>query len=106
MMRRRRVQQPRCVSNLMDILVRLSDSVFTLYMLLILLRWLGPWIGLELPSSRLRWACKLTDPLIDWMRRILPSMGSMDFGPIAAFMTVWVLRSLSKGILLSIGVQG
>lgn len=90
----------------MDIYLRISYSLFTLYMLLILLRWIGPWLGFDMPSSRLKWACKLTDPLIDWMRRLLPPMGPVDFGPIAALAAVWLLRTLTSRVLLNMGLQG
>ena len=82
-----------------DMIVRAVYSGLTLYMLLILLRWVAPWLQLDLHSRRLRWMFQLTDPLIDALRRVLPPMGPMDFGPIAALFVVWIVRTLSVGFL-------
>lgn len=81
-------------------IVRALYSLLTIYMLLILLRWLGPWVQVHLDEGRLRPLCRLTDPLIDAMRRILPPMGPMDFGPVAALLAVYLLRTLSVAILI------
>ncbi len=67
-------------------------SALTLYMLVILLRWTAPWLELDLRARHLRWIPQITDPLINLMRRILPPAGPMDWGPIAAVMTVWIIR--------------
>ena len=72
-------------------------SALTLYMLLILLRWTAVYLELDLDMPRLKWIRKLTDPLIDLMRRILPSMGPMDYGPLAALMAVWIVRLILVG---------
>ena len=73
--------------------------VLTLYMLLLVLRWFGPWIMFDFEKARLRWATRLTDPLIAKIRQVLPPMGPVDFGPLAAIVAVWIIRDLSVGIL-------
>jgi len=66
----------------------------TLYMMAILLRWFGPWLELSDRSLWMRWTGRLTDPLIGFMRRLLPPMGPVDWGPLAALIVVWVARML------------
>ncbi len=83
----------------MNIAFRVANSLFTLYMLAILLRWLGPWLSLEVESGRLRWIARLTDPLISRIRRLLPAMGPVDFSPFAALMAIWFVREVAKGVL-------
>lgn len=77
-----------------DLIQRVLYAGLTLYMMLIILRWLGGWLGLEVEFGRLRWIGRLTDPLINRLRAILPSMGPLDFGPIAALLLVWLVRVL------------
>lgn len=85
--------------------VRAFVSLTTLYMLLILLRWVGAWIELDLHNPRLRWIPVLTDPLIGWVRRILPAMGPFDFAPLAALLGVWLLRELiGRSLLVHWGI--
>ena len=67
-------------------------SALTLYMLALLIRWTAPWIELDLRKRYLQWLPRITDPLINLMRRLLPPMGPMDWGPVAALITVWILR--------------
>lgn len=77
--------------------IEVLASGLTLYMMAILLRWLAPWIELDVHAPRLRWLPRLTDPLINLMRRILPPMGPMDWGPIAAVISIWMVRLLLAG---------
>lgn len=89
----------------MDIALRASYSLLTIYMILILLRWVGPWIGMDAEIGWLRATRRLTDPLIDGMRRILPPLGPVDLGPIAALFVVWVARSLASTGLMGLIAQ-
>ena len=89
----------------MDLYLRIAHSLLTLYMMLILLRWFGPWMGLEVTAGRLVWVGRLTDPLITRLRKVLPHMGPMDFGPLAALVLVWFVRILSGRILEDMALQ-
>lgn len=82
----------------MDI-ARLTYDLITLYMLLILLRWLGPWIQLDLDVGRLRYIGKMVDPLVGAVRKRLPSLGPMDFSAIVTLLGVWLIRTLTVGVL-------
>jgi len=82
------------------ILARAIQSALTLYMIMILLRWLGPWLEIDVRAGWLRWIGPLTDPLLQAIRRILPSMGPFDFAPLAALFVVWVARILLVGAFL------
>ncbi len=79
------------------LLIRLVYSLMTLYMLVILLRWLGPWLNLDL--ERHKWIPRVTDPLIRRIRTILPNLGPVDFSPIAALLLVWFLRTVAVQML-------
>jgi YggT family protein len=83
----------------MDYVVRATYDIFTLYMLLIMLRWLGPWLQLELDVGRLRYIGQIVDPLVHAVRKRLPSLGPMDFAPVVTVLGVWLIRSLTVGIM-------
>ena len=89
----------------MDLYVRITHSVLTLYMMLILLRWFGPWMSLEMTAGRLAWVGRLTDPLITRLRKVIPHMGPVDFAPLAARVLIWFVRILSVRILEDIALQ-
>jgi YggT family protein len=90
--------------SLIDVLGRTVNSVLTIYMALILLRWLAPWLKMDVEGRRFRWAWRLTDPLIGAMRRVLPPMGPVDFGPIAALFVVWIVRIVATGMFARVTV--
>ena len=83
----------------MDSAARAIYSGLTLYMILILLRWLGGWINFETDFGRWRWVGAVTDPLVGRIRRVLPNLGPMDFGPIVTLFAVWILRGVSLSLL-------
>lgn len=80
---------------------RLVGSALTLYMLVILTRWVGPWLEIDFHQGLWRWIPRLADPLIARMRQILAQlvgpMGPVDWSPIAALMLVWFVRMIYPG---------
>lgn len=85
--------------SLPHIVGRTVSTAFTLYMMLIIARWVAPALQLDTQSPWFRWVCRLTDPLINALRRVLPPVGSFDLAPIAALFVVWVAREIVMGIL-------
>lgn len=85
--------------NLGSILERTAYDLLTLYMLLILVYWFAPWLKINLYTRYTSWIPRITEPLVVRIRRILPDMGPVDFGPIGAIFLVWLARSVAVQIL-------
>lgn len=79
-------------SDLNEIAFRAAGSALTLYMMAILLRWLAPYLEVDLQAARWSWLPRITDPLIKLFRRMLPDMGPFDWSPIAAVAAVFFVR--------------
>lgn len=88
--------------DIVNLLIRTVNSVFTLYMMLILLEWLGPYIEFDLYAGRLRWMARLTEPVVRRVRGLLPAMGPFDFAPLATVFAVWLARTIVVGMLLGV----
>ena len=73
-------------------------SGLTLYMMVILLRWCGPWLQIPIDGPRLRWTGRIVEPLLSLIRRHLPAMGPMDWSPVFALLGVWIIRMLFAGM--------
>lgn len=103
---------------LITILARAVNSLLTLYMMMILLRWLAPWLQVDVYRRSLRWMWRLTDPLINAMRRVWPRLAAslamgpprpyeapstirFDLGPVMALFVVWIARFICVGLLVS-----
>ena len=84
----------------MEYVVRAVFSGLTLYMLLILLRWLGGAFGFETDYGRWKWIARVTDPLINNVRRVLPNLGPMDFGPLVSLLLDWLIRTIVTAPLI------
>lgn len=68
-------------------------SAFTLYMMALLLRWLAPFLSLNLHTKPYAWLVPLTDPYLKAIRNTLPSMGFTDWSPVAGVLILWLIRS-------------
>ncbi len=74
------------------------NSIITLYMTAVVLRWVAPWLNLNLNTPRLRWLPAVTDPALRGVRRILPPMSApMDWSAPALLLGLWILRILLTG---------
>lgn len=78
------------------LLASIIFSGLTLYMMALLLRWLGPRLEIEFRGP---WALlpPICDPLIELMKRVLPPMGPMDWSPVAAVVCVYIVRLVIVG---------
>ena len=83
----------------MDYLARAIFSGITLYMICVILRWLGPWLSLESDFGRWRWLARTTDPLVGRVGARLPNLGPVNFGPMVTLLGLWILRSFCVGLL-------
>ncbi|MFP6582071.1 MAG: YggT family protein [Candidatus Hydrogenedentota bacterium] len=84
----------------MEIAVRVAHSGITIYMILILLRWLAPHIGLELEYGRFRFLTRVVDPFLDAIRKSVPVRGPFDASPIIALFACWFVRTILVRILI------
>ena len=75
---------------------------FTLYMLLILVRWLGPYLELDFYDVRLRWIARAVDPLLRGIRNVVPAIGPMDLGPLIAVLLFWIAREVAMRTIVGI----
>lgn len=83
------------------LIARIVYTVATLYMILVILRWFGPFLEVDLSAPRWRYL----RPLVDWplarLREVVPALGPWDPSPIALLLLVWVARSLVVQTLIT-----
>jgi len=73
---------------------RIIYSVFTLYMIAVILRWVAPYLHIELEVGRMAWLKKITEPLLEQTRKIVKPSGFFDLSPLALLFFLWFLRTL------------
>lgn len=84
-----------------ELYIRAFYCIMTIYMMLILLRWFAPHLELDLDLGRIRVVGKAVDPLVKWVRGMLPSLGPFDFGPGATLVLIWLVRDIMVGVLIA-----
>ena len=90
----------------MTYLYNLVDLLFQAYVFAILVEVISSWVygaGLRMPplvSSFIGFVHRITRPLLDPIRRLIPGMGGLDFSPIVALLIVQALRSMVLNALV------
>ena len=84
----------------------LLDSVITIYLWIIIvnavLSWLVAFNILNTQNrfvySVLEFTYKLTDPPLNYIRRFLPNLGSIDISPVVLILLIYFVRDLIRNI--------
>jgi YggT family protein len=75
------------------------SGVFSLLMTAILIRVIGSWLGVGRYNPWMRPLYRVTDWLVEPIRRRLPPFGAIDLSPVAAYLLLWLLRGAVLGAL-------
>ena len=90
--------------NLMIALARVVDVVLSIAYWLILIRALISWVSPDPFNPIVRFLYRMTDPILQPIRRFLPVMG-IDISPIIAFLGIMFLKYFLVTTLLDIGYR-
>jgi YggT family protein len=71
-----------------------------IYSLLIVIRIVFSWV-MNYTNPVLRFLVRLTDPILEPFRRIIPPLGMFDISPIVVLILLWFLQTAVKAVLLS-----
>jgi YggT family protein len=75
------------------------DLAYFVLLIAIFVRVLGSWIGMGRYNRWTRPAYRLTDWLVEPMRRMLPPFGFIDLSPLLAYFALWLVHRLLVSIL-------
>jgi YggT family protein len=95
-------------SNYMtDPAIFIIDSLFSLYILAVLLRFLLQWCGADFYNPISQFLVKATHPPLKLLRRFVPSIGKIDTSSLVLVLSLQMLADFSilllKGVAISIG---
>ncbi len=86
-------------SYLTDPLVFIIQTLFGLYILVVMLRFLLQWARADFYNPLSQFIVKVTTPVLRPMRRIIPGVGGLDF---AAIVLMWLLKTLELMLVILI----
>jgi uncharacterized protein YggT (Ycf19 family) len=75
------------------------ENLIQVYMVLILLRALSTWLELDERKTLVKFICRITDPVLALIRRVVPPIGgAIDISPVIAMLALWVIAAVLKGV--------
>ena len=90
-----------------DPIVFLIDTLFSLYIMAVLLRFLLQWCGADFYNPISQFLVKITHPPLRIMRRFVPSIGKIDSSSLVLMLSLQMLADFSilmlKGVSINIG---
>lgn len=94
-------------SYMTDPIIFLIDTLLSLYILAVLLRFLLQWSSAEFYNPISQFLVKITHPPLKMLRRVIPSIGKIDTSSIVLAMLLQVLTTyiilVLKGVSISFG---
>jgi YggT family protein len=94
-------------SYMTDPIIFLIDTLFSLYILAVLLRFLLQWCGADFYNPISQFLVKATHPPLKILRRFVPSIGKIDTSSLVLVFTLQILTDflilLLKGVSISFG---
>ena len=90
-----------------DPIIFLIDTLFSLYILAVLLRFLLQWCGADFYNPISQFLVKVTHPPLKILRRFVPSIGKIDTSSLVLVLSLQMLSDFSilllKGVSINIG---
>ena len=94
-------------SYMTDPIIFLIDTLFSLYILAVLLRFLLQWCGADFYNPISQFLVKVTHPPLRILRRFVPSIGKIDTSALVLVLALQMLADFSilllKGVTINIG---
>lgn len=88
---------------LLLILINLIDYVYKIYVFILFVRIILSWVNPNPWNPLVQWIHRLTDPLLNVIRRLVPlQVGMFDFSPIIAFLLLSAIRWVIIGFLVKL----
>jgi YggT family protein len=85
-------------------IVQLLNAVFFVLNALIIVRVILSWIpGVGFDHPVVRIVHQLTSPILDPIRRLMPSAGGLDLSPLVAVLLLSLIQKLLFEVLLTLG---
>ena len=81
----------------MNSLQKLLIAIINVYTMIIFVRALISWFRPDQSSEWYRWLIRLTEPVLEPIRRILPRSG-MDFSPLILLLALNFLKNFIAGV--------
>jgi YggT family protein len=73
-------------------LMELTDGLLTIYKYILLANVIISWVNADPYNPIVRFVYRITDPLLNRIRRHMPDTGMLDLSPLVAFALIYVIQ--------------
>ena len=73
-------------------IIELSDGLLTIYKYILLANVIISWVNADPYNPIVRFIYRITDPLLNRIRRHMPDTGVLDLSPLVAFALIYVIQ--------------
>ena len=84
----------------MVVAIELTDIALQVFMFLIIARALISWVRLDPYHPIVQFLYRVTEPVLEPIRRVLPPTGLIDLSPMIAIIIIFALRTLLATLLV------
>ena len=93
------------LANLLSALAELLRMVFEIYALILIVRVLITWVNPDPFNPVVQFLSRMTDPVLEPLRRVIPPLGPIDISPIVAFLVLRALQHFLVQTLRDLSVR-
>lgn len=80
------------LANFLSALAQLLQMVFQVYTLILIVRVLITWVNPDPFNPVVQFLSRVTDPVLEPLRRVIPPLGPIDISPIVALLLLQALQ--------------
>ncbi len=93
------------LGNLLSALAQLLRMVFQIYTLILIVRVLITWVNPDPFNPVVQFLARVTDPVLEPLRRVIPSIGPFDLSPLVALLLLQALQHFLIRTLWDLSVR-
>jgi len=93
------------LGNLLSALAQLLQMVFQIYTLILIVRVLITWVNPDPFNPVVQFLARVTDPVLEPLRRVIPSIGPFDLSPLVALLLLQALQHFLIRTLWDLSVR-
>lgn len=86
-------------SYLLSPVIFVTDTLFSFYIVIVLLRFLGQWVATDFHNPLFQFAIRLTHPILRPLRRVIPPIGRVDSAAVVLMLALQIVDDALLALL-------
>ena len=83
------------LANLLSAVATILNTLLTIYMYIIIARAVISWVNADPYNPIVNFLYKVTEPVLNRVRRVIPDMGGIDLSPLVVLLVIFFLQKFA-----------